>query len=434
MVFSLIGIVVAVVVFIILAFKQVNVLISTIVAAVIIMITGNLPILDTMNSVYMAGFGSFIKAYLLLFMLSGLFGKLMTDSGAARSIALALVGLVKKSGKNQQFLTIIILPIFYFMLSYAGVSGFVLVFTVIAIGRELFEQCDIPWKYYCYGSAGIYPAMILGGSAYASNIIATTGYNVAPTAAMGLSIILVLVSWAVLALLIYLDINKNKKTTNEGFLPSGEHIKKLEIAEQMKIEDLPNPLLAILPLITPIVMIIGFKQDVLIALSTACFVTVALLFKKFINMKKSFGDGIAFAGLPLIYVSGAVGLTTIIKAAPGFVLVVQTLQGMPGIFGGIILVMLSTGIVASSSSSLPTFLPDISTQMLGAGLTPEVAARMTVASGMTYMTPHNPGVINAIALTKLDFKQAAWIYFKSTTIPGLASVIVGVVLILTGIF
>lgn len=433
MTFSLIGIIFAVVVFIYMAFKRINILFNTVVASIIIMVTGDLPVLDTMKNIYMAGFGGFIKGYLLLFMLSGIFGKIMTDSGAARSIALGLAGLVRKSKKHQKFLTVIILPIFYFILSFAGVSGFVLVFTVISIGRELFEECNIPWKLYCYGSAGIYPALVLGGSAYSTNIIATNGFNVEPTAAMGLSIILTGVIWLVLAVLIFLDVKKIEKE-EEGFLPSGEHIKKLQIAEQMPVEKLPKVILALLPLLTPIVMIIGFKQDVLVALASACILAVVLFFKKYENVNKTLSDGITSAGLPLIFVSGAVGLTTIIKAAPGFSLIINSLEGLPGMFGGVAMVMLATGVVASSSSSLPTFLPEISTQMLGAGLSSEVAARMTVVSGMTYMTPHNPGVINAVALTKLDFKQAAGIYFKSTTLPGIAAVAVGVILISMGIF
>ena len=72
--------------------------------------------------------------------------------------------------------------------------------------------------------------------------------------------------------------------------------------------------------------------------------------------------------------------------------------------------------------------------MMGSGISAEVAARMTAASGITYMTPHNPGVINAVELTRIDFKKAAWIYFKSTTIPGVTAVVVWIILISLGIF
>lgn len=433
MIISLIGIIVAVAIFILMAFKRYNILLNTIVASIIIMVTSQLPVVTTMKTVYMAGFGAFMKGYFLLFILSAIFGKLMSDSGAARSIALMLAKLVKKSKNNQQFFTVLILPIFYFALSYAGVSAFVLVFTVISIGRELFEECDVPWKYYCYGSAGIFPAIVLGGSLYSTNIIATEGYGVAPTAGMSLSIILCAVIWIVLALLIKLDMNKLAKT-NEGFLPSGAPIKQLQIAEQIKEEDLPNPFLSMVPLVIPIIMIILFSADVLVSLTAASAFVLVAFFKQFKSIKQSLSDGISAAGMPLIYVSGAVGLTTIIKAAPGFEVVVQYLDGLPGVFGGVVMVMLTTAIVASSSSSLPTFLPDISAQMLGAGLSSEIAARLTVVSGFTAMVPHNPGIINAVALTKLDFKSAAWLYFKAMTIPGFVATVVAITLISLGIY
>lgn len=441
MTLSLIGIVIAVIVFIFMAFKRINLLFNTVVASVIIIGADILAggavegttVLTALTGTYMAGFSAFMKGYLFLFMLSGVFGKFMTDSGCARAIALGLASLVKKSKNNQKFFTILILPIFYFILSYAGVSGFVLVFTVISIGRELFEECDIPWKFYCYGSAGIYPALVMGGSAYSTNIIATQGYGVDATAAMGLSAVLVAVIFATLAGLIMLDVKKAEKE-QEGFLPSGEHIKKLQLSEQIAAENLPSIVVAIIPLLTTIILIIFAKANVLVALTAACIVVLALCFSKFTDLKKSLSEGIVSAGVPLIFVSGAVGLTTIIKTASGFQIVIDALDSLPGMMGGILFVMLVTGVVASSSSSLPSFISDISGQMLGAGLSAEVAARMTVVAGMTYMGPHNPGVINAIALSKIDFKKASMIYFKSTFVPGIVATIVGVILISVGIF
>ena len=87
----------------------------------------------------MDGVGGFLKNYLLLFMLSALYGKVMEDSGAVRRLTLSLTKLIKKR-KNVKFYATCLLPLFYTILGYCGISGFVMVFAVVALGRELFSE------------------------------------------------------------------------------------------------------------------------------------------------------------------------------------------------------------------------------------------------------------------------------------------------------
>nr|WP_312576892.1 hypothetical protein [Sedimentibacter sp.] len=430
---SLIGILIGIAVFVALSFNGFNLLFNSLVSSFVVMIFSKMPLLDTLKGTFMGTAAGFIKGYLLLFMLSAVFGKFMENSGAVRRIAISLANLTRKSKNNQKFWSVIILPVFYFILSYVGISGFVLVFSVVAIGRDLFEECDIPWSLYCYGSAGIFPAIILGGSLQPTNIISTEGFGVAPTAGFGLSLVLLIISWIVLGMLIKLDVKKIEKA-KEGFLPSGDHIMKLQIASPRKEEDLPNIILAILPLILTIISISVLKLDVLISLMVGILSTVIMMFKYILDKKATITNGVTAAGNPLIYVAAAAGFAAVINASEGFTLVMGVLDGLNPVFAAVGLTLIMSGIAASSSSILPTVLPYAIEKMAEAGISNEIGARLISASVWTYMVPHCPGVVNAVALTKLDYKKAAWIYFKSTCVPGLVATTVAIILIMAKVF
>lgn len=326
-----------------------------------------------------------------------------------------------------------LLPLFYFILSYVGITGFVIVFTVVAIGRDMFEELDIPWLYYCYGSAGIYPAMVMGGSLYATNIIATEGFKVSPSAGFGLSVIMVIVCFLVLACMIKLDVRKINKS-NERFLPYGAAIKSLQMEKKLSDGCLPRFDLAVIPLFAPIVAILFFKVDVLIALTIAIVLAFVLGRGNISSFSKTLSMGVSSSISPVINVAAATGLISVIQITPGFKIISAFLEYLPQMLAGPVILMIMSGVVASSGSPYPPFLPFTVEKMTEAGVSADIGARISASSAFAYMTPHNPGVVNAVSLTKLPLHKAAVIYFKSTFIPGLVCFSVGVALVYLGIY
>lgn len=431
-VISLLGITLAIGIFVFLAFKNYNLFFNAVIAAIVIVVTSNLPVLSTLKGAYMKGLAGFLQQYLFLFALSALFGKVMEDSGAVRKIAIVLANYTKTT-KDKKFWTVMILPLFYFVLSYVGISGFVVVFTVVAIGRELFEEMDVPWLYYCYGSAGIYPAMVLGGSLYANNVIAAHGFKVPLTAGMGLSIVMVVVAFIVLGVLIKLDVKASEKK-RECFLPSGEAIKKLQLAAPIPEEQLPALIPSLLALFIPVILIFAFSVDVLVALLGG--IILAYIFGRK-NIKSTAGTltaGIVASIVPVVNVAAAAALVGVIKLTGGYKIVTVVLAGMPPMFAASTILMLIAAMIASSGSALPPLMPYLVEKMAEAGISPGVGARLMVGSCITYMVPHNPGVVNAVSLTKLGLAQVSWIYFKSTFIPGAFSLVTAFILIYLGVF
>ena len=80
----------------------------------------------------------FLKLYFPVFMLGAVFGKLIELSGFSKSIVAATIGLV---GRSRAILSIVLVCA---LLTYGGVSLFVVVFAVYPFAAELFRQSDIP--------------------------------------------------------------------------------------------------------------------------------------------------------------------------------------------------------------------------------------------------------------------------------------------------
>ena len=80
----------------------------------------------------------FLKLYFPVFVLGAVFGKLIEISGFSKSIVAATIRIV---GARRAMLSIVLVCA---LLTYGGVSLFVVVFAVYPFAAELFRQSDIP--------------------------------------------------------------------------------------------------------------------------------------------------------------------------------------------------------------------------------------------------------------------------------------------------
>lgn len=93
------------------------------------------------TQIFMDGMGGFAIKYFPLFILGAIFGKLMEDSGYAYSIARYIVN---KLGDKHALLAVVLACA---ILTYGGVSVFVVTFAVYPIAAELFKQVNIPKRF-----------------------------------------------------------------------------------------------------------------------------------------------------------------------------------------------------------------------------------------------------------------------------------------------
>ena len=135
---GLLGIVLSLALLIWLAYRGVTVLVLGPLCALLAVLLACAPLLASYTQVFMPALGRFIVAFFPLFLLGAVFGKLMEDSGSARSIAQWLVG---RLGDQRSILAVVLACA---VLTYGGVSLFVVAFAIYPIAAALFRAAGTP--------------------------------------------------------------------------------------------------------------------------------------------------------------------------------------------------------------------------------------------------------------------------------------------------
>ena len=154
-------------------------------AALAALVSG-MPMLGAYTQVFMQAAGGFVIAFFPLFLLGTLIGKVMEASGAAQRLAQAISGAV---GPSKAILAVVLACA---LLTYGGVSLFVVAFAVWPLERALFAQTGLP--------ARLIPATIalgaftftmtaLPGTPSIQNAIPMATFGTTPFAAPGLGLI-----------------------------------------------------------------------------------------------------------------------------------------------------------------------------------------------------------------------------------------------------
>ena len=117
-----------------LAYRGMSLLLLTpLLALLAVLLSGEGRILATYSQVFMIATGDFITLYFPLFLLGAVFGKLMDASGSARSLA---EGIIKLLGPAHAIVAVVIACA---VMTYGGVSLFVVAFAVYPIAAALFR-------------------------------------------------------------------------------------------------------------------------------------------------------------------------------------------------------------------------------------------------------------------------------------------------------
>ena len=98
------------------------------------------PLLAHWTQTFMGGAARFVAQFLPLFLLGALFGKLMDDTGSALAIARALAD---RLGRQRAILAVVLAC---GILTYGGVSLFVVAFVVAPVADALFREADVPHR------------------------------------------------------------------------------------------------------------------------------------------------------------------------------------------------------------------------------------------------------------------------------------------------
>jgi len=400
----------------------------------------------------------FLKLYFPVFLLGAVFGKLVEISGFSKSIVAATIRLV---GPQRAMLSIVLVCA---LLTYGGVSLFVVVFAVYPFAAELFRQNDIP-KRLIPGTIALgaftFTMDALPGTPQIQNIIPTAFFG---TTAWAAPVLGTLGGMFILAVgMTYLEWRRRAALrAGEGY--QGSEALRNEPAAFAETQ-LAHPLLAIAPLLVVGVAnflltrwIPGWYGDshsfVPSAIGTPAPVTqevakLAAIWAVLGALLAGIGCVLACAWRPVFKhfaegsraaVGGALlaamntaseyGFGAVIAALPGFLVVARALERIPDpLINQAVSVTALAGITGSASGGLGIALAAMGDHFIAnaqaAGIPMQVLHRVaSMASGGMDTLPHNGAVITLLAVTGLSHRQSYKDIFAITLVKTLAVFVV----------
>ncbi len=413
MILSMIGLIGGLLLLIYLALRGMNLFIAAPICALLVALTGNIIVFDTSGTDsfvkgYMAGFASFIGAWFFMFLLGSLFGKLMEETGAADSLA---HWVVSKMGRKHAAFAVVTACA---LLTYGGVSVFIVAFSVYPMALSLFRDANIPHRLIpatlAFGSVTF--TMTSAGSPEIQNWIPTKYLGTTPFAAWEVSAV-VAVFMAIVGFIWLNAIISRAAARGEGFGTNSEQAKviaakgHLDISEdklQPTKEGLPHPITAFIPLL--MVLATSYlthktllENALIVALLVGCLTLAAINFRYITNMQKVMSEGTYGALLAIGNTSAVVGFGSVAKLSPAFGLIVDTMTSMEGnsLVGAALAITIVAGLTGSASGGQTIVLPELAPHYLDAGMDPEHLHRITaISSGALDSLPHNGYVVTTI--------------------------------------
>jgi H+/gluconate symporter-like permease len=462
---SLIIVVIALLLLMFVAYRGFSVILFAPVCALLaVFVTDPSLVLPLFSGVFMDKTVGFIKSYFPVFLLGAVFGKVIELSGFSKSIVSSVIKIV---GERRAMLSIVLVCA---VLTYGGVSLFVVVFAVYPFAAEMFKQGGIP-KRLIPGTIALgaftFTMDALPGTPQIQNIIPTTFFKTDGWAAPWLGVI-----GAVFILIVgltYLEWRRRQAAAaGEGY-----GTKLVNEPEPFTDEKLPNPWLAISPLVivgvankvftgmiqnfygaTHTAELPGLAKPVTTQISSVAAVwaveaalllgIITVVVFAFGRIKERFADGskaaVAGALLAAMNTASEYGFGGVIAALPGFLIIADGLKAIPGVLvNEAVTVTALAGITGSASGGMSIALATMADTFIAsadaAGIPLEVLHRIaSMASGGMDTLPHNGAVITLLAVTGLTHKDSYRDIFAITLIKTAAVFVAISTFYLTGIY
>ncbi|UUX34772.1 GntP family permease [Fundicoccus culcitae] len=413
---SFIGILIALVVLVIGSYRGYPILLIGPIASLIVIVFSGLPIIESFTGEYADSFAGFVRSNFLIFLPATILGAMIGDSGAAQSIANKIyqwTSKIKGTGKVKNYWVLMGLSAITAILSFGGVSGFVVIFTIAPICLTIFKKLDIPWHMIIavavYG--GSMWTAILPGSPAIQNLIPIEYLGTNPMSAPWLGILGALNCIIFGAWYIWFMLGRAEKQ-QEGFTLTGAKMDAnsadLDMSAIEQETSLAEFIRALTPSISLLVLMNVFQISPFVSLTLACVVCWVLYYNKFADLSKTLNSGANSTMKAIMNVAAVVGFGGIVSIAPGFDYLVANLDAIPG--PPLVQLALATNIVAgitgSASGGEAIALEVFAPRFLEMGINPHVIHRLVNIScyGLDSL-PHNGSAINRLNYTHLTHRE-----------------------------
>jgi H+/gluconate symporter-like permease len=473
---GLVGILLALALLMWLAFRGWSVLLVAPAAALLAAAISGEPLLAHWTETFMGSASRFVGRWLPLFLLGGLFGKLMDDSGSIASIARHLT---ERLGTHRTMLSVVLASA---VVTYGGVSVFVAFFVLVPMAEEMFRAAAIPRRLMpatiCLG-AFTFTMSALPGSPSVNNAIPMPYFGTTPFAAPGLGIIASIITVA-FGLWWLGRAEAAARSAGEGYGGPGAgpavdemmrerataagEFDPAEILHGRHAGSEPHFTLAVLPLV--VVMAMNFLLSlvvlprldfsflaeerwggttigavagvwsVAVALAAGALTVVIINYRRLPALRESMDAGANSSVLPLLTVGSVVGFGAVVAALPAFEAVrdaVMSIRGGPLVSLTVAMNLLA-GLTGSASGGMTIVLDALGDTYLRLaaehGIDPALMHRVaTISSGTLDALPHNGTVLTVLQVSGLTHHQS---YFDMVMTVIVSTIIASVAVIALG--
>ncbi|MDR3566327.1 MAG: GntP family permease [Negativicutes bacterium] len=420
------------------------------------------------TELFMAKAVVYVKVYFPIFLLGAVFGKVMEDTGLARAIAYRILQVV---GKKRSILAAVLAG---GVLTYGGVSLFVVVFTLYPFTAAMFKEAGI--------SKNLIPSVIvLGACTYTMDALPGTPQiqNIIPTAFFGTNVYAAPILGTLGGLLIflggmyYLEWRNKVYQARGGGYSNGETL--VNEPPDIDVNDMPDWRLAVLPLLAVLVLnyimsnVFVWNPDILapfiamkLPLTAPAIKNIAAIWALIISvvigivlavaigqrnlakggLAKALNAGAIGSLLAIMNTASEVGYGNVIASLPGFKSISSSLLGIhigsTPLFSEGITVTTLAAITGSASGGMSIALDLMAKDWLAwansIGMSADVLHRVAaMASGGFDSMPHNGAVITILAICGLTHRQGYPDMFNIVLVKSLAAFLVIVIYLVTGL-
>jgi H+/gluconate symporter-like permease len=439
-----------------LAYRGWSVLLVSPLAALVAAGISGEPLLAHWTQTFMNGAARFFIQWFPMFLLGGLFGKLMDDSKSISSIANFLTN---RLGTRNTMLSVVLASA---LVTYGGVSVFVAFFVLVPMAITMFQSADIPRR-LLPATIGLgaftFTMSALPGSPSVNNAIPMPYFGTTTFAAPGIGIIASVITFA-FGMWWLRRAEAAARSAGEGYgsdsdstlvidertrehaMPAGE-FDPAEIHHGKRASSEPSFVLAVLPLFVVIVVnfllsLIVFPRlgsyfaflekevwggttigavagvwSLILALAAGTLTIIIVNYRRLPALRESLDAGANSAALPILTIASLVGFGAVVAALPAFTAVRDAVLSIPGgpLISLTVAMNILAGLTGTASGGMAIALNALGGTFLSLaaehGIDPALMHRVTtISAGTLDALPHNGTVLLLLQISKLTHKES----------------------------
>ena len=429
---GILGIILAILAIIYFSIKGLNTIIGAPLAGLIVILFNSMPVIDSFLSAensYLSALANFIVSNFAIFLLGSILAKYMEKSGATVAIADKILSMI---GTDKPYNIMVAIFIIAAILTYGGVSMFVVCFALIPLAKPLFKKMNLKWNLVTipvFAGMATFTLSMLPGTPAASNYIPSNALGTPLTAAPAIGIVSTIV--VIIYILFYMKYALKKS------LAKGEVWVEAEAGPTPQAIDnteLPSFVASILPISSLIVIILLFRNipNIIVLGLTVAILLCAFLFRKQVGSQISILNDGAMGSLGTTITTGStIAFGALLTLAPAFGVIRDAIINIPGnpLISYAIAIILLSAITGSSVGAVGIAMETFAPTYLAMGIAPALLHRIgSIAAGSFGVLPHTGLVITFNSVTNLNLKSSYKYQFMTVSISHMIALIIALIM------